>query len=177
MILIALGANLPSERFGHPRATLAAALDMLEGSDLHVVARSSWYESAPVPPSGQPWFVNAVAWIGTEFAPAVLLRHLHDVEAALGRVRSDTPNAPRAADLDLLDYNGWISNADDWPRLPHPRMDERAFVLLPLAEVAPHWHHPVTGQAVHTLVQQLPIDQACTRMPDVPGTDSSGRAP
>lgn len=168
MILIALGANLPSERFGPPRATLTAALAMLDGPEIRVTERSSWYESAPVPASDQPWFVNAVARLDSQCAPAVLLRHLHDVEAALGRVRGDTPNLPRAADLDLLDYNGWVTGPDDWPQLPHPRLHTRAFVVLPLAEVAPDWHHPVTGQSIHTLAQELPMDQACVRMPDTP---------
>lgn len=166
MILIALGANLPSARYGRPRATLAAALDMLERKGIAVTARSGWYESAPVPPSDQPWFVNAVAVVSTACAPAILMRHLHDIEAALGRVRSDSQNAPRAADLDLIAYGPWVSAPGDWPALPHPRMVERAFVLKPLAEVAPDWHHPQTGELVAELIRRLPADQACMRMPD-----------
>lgn len=176
MILIALGANLPSDRFGAPRPTLAAALTMLDRIGIRVIERSSWYESAPVPASDQPWFVNAVARVETQFAPAVLLRHLHDVEAALGRVRGETPNLPRAADLDLLDYNGWVTAAGDWPSLPHPRLHERAFVVLPLAELVPAWRHPVTKEPVHALAERLPSDQACVRMPETPGGDSGGGA-
>lgn len=172
MILIALGANLPSARYGPPRATLAAALDMLEREGIAVTARSGWYESAPVPASDQPWFVNAVAAVATGWAPAVLMQHLHDVEAELGRVRSDARNAPRAADLDLIAYGDWVSGPDDWPVLPHPRMAERAFVLQPLAEVAPDWRHPATGEAVTELIRRLPRDQACMRMPDGDSPDA-----
>jgi len=177
MILIALGANLPSDRYGPPRATLSTALAMLDSPDITVVERSSWYESAPVPASDQPWFVNAVARLESQCAPGVLLRHLHDVEAALGRVRGDTPNAPRAADLDLLDYNGWVTESGDWPQLPHPRLRERAFVVLPLAELVPDWRHPVTGEWVRDLARDPPMDQACVRMPETPAADSGAGQP
>jgi len=166
MILIGLGANLPSRQHGPPRATLCAALKMLDARGVRVQARSSWYESAPVPPSDQSWFVNAVATVATELAPAVLLRTLHDVESALGRVRGDARNAPRAADLDLLDYDGRVSAPDDWPRLPHPRLHERAFVLRPLLELAPDWRHPVRGLAAGDLLRRLPDDQPCLRVPE-----------
>ncbi len=174
MILIAFGANLPSVRHGPPRATLAAALAMLEHAGIAVSARSSWYESAPVPASDQPWFVNAVAAVDTACAPAVLLQHLHDVERALGRVRGSERNAPRAADLDLIAYGRRVSSPGDWPVLPHPRLAERAFVLYPLAEIAPDWRHPVSGQPVAELIRQLPADQACMRMPE---RDSPGAGP
>ncbi len=166
MILIALGANLPSARYGAPRATLTAALAMLEHAGIAVTARSAWYESAPVPASDQPWFVNAVAAVATARAPAVLMQHLHDVERALGRVRDGERNAPRAADLDLIAYGDHVSSVGDWPVLPHPRLAQRAFVVQPLAEVAPDWRHPVTGQPVAELIRQVPAGQACLRMPD-----------
>lgn len=162
MILIALGANLPSENHGPPRETLMAALDRLARLGVHTRVRSSWYESAPVPPSGQPWFVNAVAAVDTARDPAALLRALHEVEAALGRQRG-VRNAARAVDLDLLDYAGQCSAAADWPCLPHPRLAERAFVLRPLAEVAPDWRHPVSGYGVNALIADLPPDQVCRR--------------
>jgi 2-amino-4-hydroxy-6-hydroxymethyldihydropteridine diphosphokinase len=157
---IALGANLPSERFGPPRATLEAALDLLAARDLPVARRSRWYESAPVPASDQPWFVNGVAQLTEVPTPAETLRRLHDIEAELGRVRS-VANAPRAVDLDLIDAGGRLSAPDAWPRLPHPRLHERAFVLLPLAELAPDWRHPETGQSIDALIARLPAGQTC----------------
>lgn len=168
MIFIGLGANLPSKAYGPPRETLLAALDMLKLRGISAVARSRWYESAPVPRSQQPWFVNAVASLETLLAPAALLRTLHDVEAVLGRVRADVVNAPRAADLDLLDYHGRVTSVDDWPRLPHPRMHERAFVLRPLAELAPAWRHPVSGRGADELLAALDPCQPCNPLPELP---------
>ena len=162
-IYIALGANLPSERHGPPKRTLAAALAQLPYHGVQVAARSGWYASAPVPAGDQPWFVNAVARVESDLSPADLLRALHAVEAELGRVRS-VPNAPRAADLDLLDAGGAVSAPDGWPRLPHPRMHVRAFVLMPLAELAPDWRHPTVGRSAAELLAAVPADQVCRRL-------------
>jgi 2-amino-4-hydroxy-6-hydroxymethyldihydropteridine diphosphokinase len=150
MILIGLGANLPS-RFGGPAATLEAALAALAGPDIAVAARSRWYESAPIPVSDQPWYVNGAARLETALPPDRLLQRLHEIEAAFGRERS-VPNAARPVDLDLLDYDGTI--ASGWPILPHPRLHERAFVLLPLLELAPSWRHPVTREAAALLLDR-----------------------
>ena len=160
MIYIALGANLPSERHGPPRATLEAALALLPEAGIQVAARSRWYESAPVPAGDQPWFVNGVARVESALDPADLLRALHAVEAELGRVRS-VPNAPRAADLDLLDVHGQVTAEGAWPCLPHPRLHKRAFVLMPLAELAPDWRHPVLGIGAAQLLRTVPADQVC----------------
>ncbi|KAA5606707.1 2-amino-4-hydroxy-6-hydroxymethyldihydropteridine diphosphokinase [Roseospira marina] len=153
MILIALGSNLPGPG-GTPRATVEAALAALSRADLSVVACSPWYRSAPVPPSDQPWFVNGVARIAFDGGgPADLMARLHTVEAAFGRRRDGTRNAARTLDLDLLDFDGAISDAG--PILPHPRLTDRAFVLLPLADVASDWRHPVDGRPVADLVAAL----------------------
>jgi 2-amino-4-hydroxy-6-hydroxymethyldihydropteridine diphosphokinase len=162
MAYVALGANLPSDLYGPPRATLAAALRLMRERGLSVGACSSWYESAPVPASDQPWFVNAVVRLDDPPAPARLLSALHDLEAALGRVRS-VPNAPRAVDLDLIDAAGRVSASGDWPVLPHPRLHERAFVLMPLKEIAPDWRHPESGAHIDQLLQALPAGQTCRR--------------
>ena len=87
--------------------------------------------------------------IATDLQPFALLGLLHEVETALGRKRS-APNAPRTLDLDLIDYRGRVEQGA--VGLPHPRMAERRFVLEPLAEIAPGWRHPVTGQAVEALL-------------------------
>ncbi|RDD63740.1 2-amino-4-hydroxy-6-hydroxymethyldihydropteridine diphosphokinase [Ferruginivarius sediminum] len=166
MIIIALGANLPSEHAGPPRATLECALAGLQARGIAVTGRSRWYESAPVPASDQPWFVNAVASLETDLAPGALMRTLHDIEALLGRVRDGTANAARAADLDLIDYHGRVSGPDAWPRLPHPRMESRAFVVKPLAELAPDWRHPVSGATIQELLRRLSQDQVCNPLPE-----------
>lgn len=157
MILIGIGANLPGADGSGPRETCraaAAALDALPG--LRLKALSRWWESAPIPPMpGAPWFVNGVARLEGRADPAGLLAALHAIEAAHHRARP-YPNAPRTLDLDLLDCDGLVREGPT-PILPHPRMTARAFVLLPLAEVAPTWHHPVTGEGIGALIATLPL--------------------
>ena len=117
-----------------------------------------------MPVSDQPWYVNAVAEMATPLPPDKLLAELHSVEAAFGRVRGEV-NAARLIDLDLLDYRGQIApEAAGRATLPHPRMAARAFVLLPLADLAPDWRHPVTGAAIGDLVKALPAGQAIQRL-------------
>lgn len=164
MILLALGANLPSVDYGEPRATLEEALRILERSGLRLVERSPWYISAPVPPSGQPDYVNGVVRVESALSPAALLALLHEVEARLGRVRGER-NAARPADLDLLDYDGQVSRPGESPVLPHPRLHQRAFVLLPLADVAPGWRHPVTGEVLAEMMVRLDPAQVCRPEP------------
>ena len=161
MILIGLGANLPTSRFGPPRAALEAALKALSEVGIAPLRCSRWYESAPLPISDQPWYVNGVAVVETALAPAALLAELHRIERNFGRQRR-LPNAPRTLDLDLLAYDDVVisaAEAVDGPVLPHPRLAERAFVLLPLAEVAPGWRHPVSGECVEALIARLPEGQ------------------
>lgn len=155
MILIAVGANLPS-RFGPPVAACREALSRLEARGVRLLRCSDWWESAPVPVSDQPWYVNGVAVVESDLDPQSLLAVLHAVEADMGRVRS-VRNAPRVIDLDLLAYHGCI--LDGAVVVPHPRLAERAFVVLPLAQVAPAWHHPVTGASIEALTAALPTDQ------------------
>ncbi|MDA0703187.1 MAG: 2-amino-4-hydroxy-6-hydroxymethyldihydropteridine diphosphokinase [Proteobacteria bacterium] len=164
MIFVGLGANLVTADHGTPREALAAALEALSRAGLRIVARSSWYESAPVPASDQPWFVNGVVRVTGGFDPAELLALLHRTEAAFGRVRRRR-NEARVLDLDLLAYGDIVlDGADGGPFLPHPRMADRAFVLLPLAEIAPGWRHPATGQTVEALIAALPPGQAIRPM-------------
>lgn len=162
MILIGLGANLES-RFGPPRSACEAALDELTARGLHIVRRSRWWESAPVPPSDQPWYVNGVAVVETALEPVPLLALLHDVEAAMGRVRT-VRNAPRVIDLDLLAYDDRVLDGN--VVVPHPRLAERAFVVLPLNDVAPHWRHPVTGRTVEEMRTALPPGQVARPLAD-----------
>jgi len=160
VILIALGANLPSTA-GPPAATLKSALDRLAEQGVKIRSVSSFYESPAWPDPADPKFVNAVAVVETALQPVELLALLHGIETAHGRLRS-TVNAPRSLDLDLLDYDGRLIS--DGVTLPHPRLAQRAFVLVPLAEIAPAWRHPVTGQSVGELLDGLPGRGDCKKL-------------
>lgn len=160
MILIAMGANLPSVA-GPPQQTLEAALAALAEAGIALERRSAWYRSAPSPAGDQPWYVNGVVSVATRLAPVELLGLLHRVEARFGRVRRQR-NEPRVLDLDLLDYNGKLRQ--ETPVLPHPRLHERAFVLLPLADIAPDWRHPASGASLAALIAALPPGQLVERL-------------
>lgn len=159
-ILIGLGGNLSAPGFGSPLAGLRAALDRLSEHGIRTLRLSDWYRSAPVPPSDQPWFVNGVAAVATDLPPPALLARMLAVEVSLGRQRlSDT--TARTVDLDLLAYGDmvgdWTASADlPSVSLPHPRLAERAFVLVPLADVAPDWRHPVSRRSVREMLAALP---------------------
>lgn len=161
MILIALGANLPS-RAGTPAATLRAALGTLPKRNVAVETVSPFYKSAAWPDPQDPEFVNAVAHVDTELSPQDLLAVFKETERAFG-CRSAERNAPRPLDLDILDYEGRVEPGT--PTLPHPRMHQRGFVLIPLRDVAPLWRHPVYGLLVDTLIESLPPEgRALTRL-------------
>jgi 2-amino-4-hydroxy-6-hydroxymethyldihydropteridine diphosphokinase len=140
--------------FGPPRAVIEAAFSALEGMGVAIVARSKLYDSVPVPASDQPNFVNAAAAVETRLGPRELLGVLQKIEAAFGRVRT-VRNAARILDLDLLAYDDAVIEEGDLV-LPHPRLQDRAFVLLPLRDVAPRWRHPKLGKTVDELIAALP---------------------
>ena len=173
MIVISLGANLGGKR-GTVRATLEQALAALREEGFAVTARSRWHRSAPVPPSGQPDYVNGIALVESGRAPWALLERLHAIEAAFGRLRAKRW-AARTLDLDLVDYdgfitfNGWRGGRLTEPRpgelcLPHPRAHMRAFVLIPLAEIAPQWRHPVLALEAAQLANLYARGQRCDPM-------------
>ncbi|MSP02293.1 MAG: 2-amino-4-hydroxy-6-hydroxymethyldihydropteridine diphosphokinase [Acetobacteraceae bacterium] len=155
MILIAIGANLDGPDGAPPLDTCRAAvraLAELPGTRLAAVSR--WYQSKPVPPSGQPDYVNGVVRLervpGAAIDPAALLADLHAIEARFGRRRGEI-NAARTLDLDLIDLDGIVRDTPD-PVLPHPRAHLRAFVLLPLLDVAPDWVRPGGGETGRALL-------------------------
>ena len=136
---VALGANL-----GDPATTVRAALGALANlPESRVVRSSSLYRTKPVGIADQPEFVNAVAQLETTLRPEALLDALLDVEQRFGRIRAEK-NGPRTLDLDLLLYDDQFL---ELPRLtlPHPRLHLRAFVLQPLAEIAPNLIIPGRG--------------------------------
>lgn len=155
---IGLGANL-----GDARATLRAALHALAAlPGCSLAGVSSLWRSAPVDAQG-PDFLNAVAALDTTLGPIELLRALQGIELAHGRERPYR-NAPRTLDLDLL-LHGDTVMADPVLTLPHPRAHERAFVLAPLAELAPQLRLPGRDAPLARLLQDV-ADQAIERLPD-----------
>ena len=165
MILIGVGSNVPGPQGSTPRQNCHNALKVLADSGLTIVSRSRWYRSSPVPPSEQPWFINGVAAIDAPtLEPGPLLELFHEIELDFGRRRA-APNAPRPLDLDILDFDGRITGPEAEVVLPHPRMHLRAFVLVPLSEIAPAWRHPVSGVPVFDLIARLPDDQFIEPVP------------
>ena len=156
-ILIGIGANLSPDGYATPREGCEAAIASLADLGIDVVAVSPWYETAPVPVSDQPWFNNAVIAATTSMSAADALAALHRVEARFGRIRT-VRDAARVLDLDLLDYGG-LTYDDGNISIPHPRLHERAFVLLPMRDVAPGYSHPVSGLGIDDLIAALPGDQ------------------
>jgi 2-amino-4-hydroxy-6-hydroxymethyldihydropteridine diphosphokinase len=166
MIIIALGSNL-SSKFGSPRSALRAAIKELGAAGIQTIRISNLYETEAHAYIPQPNFVNAVITVGTTLPAHTLLQVLKGIEAEAGRLKEKTGKTPyflwkpRPLDLDIVSYKGLIYNwSGRRPRekgrviLPHPRAHERAFVLCPLAGVAPEWHHPVFGLTAGQLLKR-----------------------
>jgi len=163
-IFIGLGANLDHPGYGPPRRVLEAALEELGRRGVAVRRLSPWYRTAPVPASDQPWYVNAVAEVATDLPAGRLLALMHEVEDVFGRVRT-VANAARRIDLDLLDFRREIAPGGPGQAiLPHPRLAGRAFVLRPLADLAPGWRHPGSGTPIQALLTALPAGQTIERL-------------
>jgi len=147
-IVVALGGNLGGG-MGSSVVVMRRALDAFPDFGFQVKAQSAFWRSSAWPDPADPPYVNAVALVETALGPEAALEALHALEARFGRVRA-ARNAPRTLDLDLIAYGRRIEPVGP-PVLPHPRAAARRFVMGPLAEIAPGWRHPVSGETAETL--------------------------
>jgi len=155
-IYIAFGANL-----SNPKQTFGRALLALQKKGVMLADFSSLWQSPAWPPgSEQPDYINACARVETDLDPGELLKLLHQIEGEFGRLRS-IKNAARTLDLDLLDYRSKILD-ENGLTIPHPRMLERGFVLLPLSEIALEWRDPVYGMHIWDHIARLPLSDVET---------------
>jgi|TARA_R110002096_G_scaffold435770_1_gene662629 2-amino-4-hydroxy-6-hydroxymethyldihydropteridine diphosphokinase len=165
MILIGLGSNLTTDDFASSSEILEAAIAAMMDHDIVVLDRSRFYETEPVPKSDQPWYVNAVIRVETKLGATELLKKLHEIEHDLGRTRRKRWEA-RIIDLDLLCFRDEIHpSAEKWADvaaelspdgavIPHGRLHKRDFVLIPLADFAKDWIHPMLGKSVEKMLNE-----------------------
>jgi 2-amino-4-hydroxy-6-hydroxymethyldihydropteridine diphosphokinase len=145
---LALGSNI-----GDREANLREAANHLESDEIHVLHRSSLYETAPQELLDQPPFLNAVIEVETSLFPMQLLGRVRDIERSMGR-RRVTPKGPRNIDIDILFYGRSVIATADL-EVPHPRIAQRRFVLEPLAEIAPDFRHPATEKTAGEMLAEL----------------------
>ena len=165
MIIIGLGSNVDGP-WGTPTESVDRALQALNSEVTQVVGASDSMRTKPFGNVDQPDFINAIAIIATDLPPEELMQHLHDIELAADRRRT-VRWGPRTLDLDLLDYDGLVltgtgkATGHQSPLvLPHPGIEQRAFILTQLAEIAPQWRHPVFKQTAAQLLDELPDEDA-----------------
>jgi len=152
-VLLSLGSNL-----GDRLETLRSAIERLRASRIKVFRCSSVYETEPVDIPDQPEFLNMVAVARTPLHPEGVLAVCQEVEASLGRIR---PGAARTIDIDLL-YYGILELVSKDLQVPHPRLYQRRFVLVPLLEVAPELVDPVRNQTIQAILEQCPDQSRVT---------------
>lgn len=155
-VYLGLGSNI-----GDSQSHLETAIQKLTTwGDIRAV--SSFYETEPVGVTDQAWFLNCVLLFETELSPEELLVKAKEIEKELGRTAS-IRNGPRIIDIDILLYDDRIIEADDLT-VPHPRIHERRFVLLPLSEISPNLVHPIFKRTIAELLQELPEGSWCEKL-------------
>lgn len=160
-VLIAIGANL-----GHPEAKIIEAFRQLDAMGSQTAKHSSLWKTTPVDcPPGSPSYINAASsiWVPSGTSPERFLTRLLNLEAALGRQRSGTPNEARMIDLDLICFGSFKLSRPNLT-LPHPRAHLRTFVLAPLAEIEPTFILPGFTKTILQLLERLPDDPDCMRL-------------
>ncbi|PTX57306.1 2-amino-4-hydroxy-6-hydroxymethyldihydropteridine diphosphokinase [Litoreibacter ponti] len=179
---VALGGNVPSSA-GRPEKTVQAAKRAIPCESVNLLAESRLFRTPAFPSGSGPDFVNAVIAVETVLSAEALLAHLHDVEASFERTR-DARWGARTVDLDLIAYGAAIlpdrmrfqvwhdlpldrqmTQAPETLILPHPRLQDRAFVLIPMADIDPDWRHPVLGQTVQEMLAALPEAEKAPVLP------------
>ena len=156
-VLIGIGANLYSSKFGTPLNSCNEALKEIE-KDFKIKKKSSWYKSEPIPKSDQSWFINGIIEIIYECNnPLELLKKLNQIEKKFGRIRKQL-NEARIIDLDIIDFKSQVSTNADLT-IPHPRMHKRKFVLLPIQELNPNWTHPIYKIKIKKMLESLDDNQ------------------
>jgi 2-amino-4-hydroxy-6-hydroxymethyldihydropteridine diphosphokinase len=156
-VYLSLGSNL-----GDRRANIERAFASLESTGVHVLRISSFYRTEPVGYKLQPWFLNCAAEAETELMPLQLLRRCQTIQRELGR-RPGMRNGPRLIDIDILLYENAIIHSAELT-IPHPRMAERRFVLVPLSEIAGDAKHPVSKQTVREMLGETPDRSGVIRL-------------
>jgi 2-amino-4-hydroxy-6-hydroxymethyldihydropteridine diphosphokinase len=148
-VYLSLGSNM-----GERAANIGRAIAALGERGIRVTRESSLYETEPVEFREQDWFLNSVVEGETELEPGELMKELLAIERSLGRERR-VPKGPRVIDIDVLFYGDRVSNEPNID-IPHPRLSERRFVLVPFAEIAPGARHPVLGKTTAELLAETP---------------------
>ena len=175
-VYLAFGTN-ENKQFDHIHEIIKSSYDLLQDKCLKILKSSPFFRTPAFPAGSGPDYVNTVIKAETALCPKELMTVLHDIEGQLGRVRQKRWGV-RVIDIDLLDYQGQILPSrkiyqkwydmplelqkTTWPDdliLPHPRIQDRGFVLVPLRAVAPDWVHPVTGKEIDTLIAQIDSDE------------------
>ena len=156
MILLSLGSNLPS-KFGDSKNTILKCYEFFNNNDIKILKKSSFYETFAIPNKSDPKFVNSVISVETRFSPEELIKYILKVEEKFDRKREQI-NAPRTCDIDIVDFNSKIINIfnKNIPlEIPHPRLEQRSFVLYPIREIDKNWKSPLSGKKIDQLIENL----------------------